>query len=267
MMRARRSRSAGSRRIALRRERGFTLMEVVIALVSLALLMSLAYGAFRTTAASVERGEALIDRTERMRVAQQFLRRQLSFAMPMMFERVDLGAEENKVFEGDGETLRFVAPMPGYLARGGAHVQTLSLRSDGDGLRLEFEHVLLNGFDPLDTAPRDAREPVVLLQGASDARFEYRGLDEEGMLGEWLSSWEDRARLPLMVRLSVEWPERARMSWPPLEVPLMRAVAVPGLGQVGLDGAGFGGNPGLRPPPGLDRPGAGDAGRRPRPER
>lgn len=267
MMRDRRCGSAGRRRIAVRRECGFTLMEVVIALVLLALLMSLAYGAFRTTAASVERGEALIDRTERMRVAQQFLRRQLSFALPMMFERVDLGADENKVFEGDGETLRYVAPMPGYLARGGAHVQTLRLRSDGDGLRLEFEHVLLNGFDPLEPAPREQRPPVVLLQGASDASFEYRGLDEEGLLGEWLSSWEDRARLPLMVRLNVEWPDRAQMRWPPLDVPLMRAVAVPGLGNVGLEGAGMGGNPGLRPQPGLDRPGPGDGGGRPRPER
>lgn len=240
---------------------GFTLMEVLMAIVLLALLLSLAYGAFRTTAASVSRGEALIDRTERMRVAQQFLRRQISFSMPMMFERVDLGGIDNKVFEGDSSRMRFVAPMPGYLARGGAHVQTLTLSSGSDGLSLEFEHAMLNGFE-LDMPRSDARPPVVLMQGASDAGFQYRGMDEEGELGEWQDSWEDSTRLPLMVRFNMEWPEKAQMRWPPLEIPLMRAVAVPGLGAAGL-----GGNPGmLQPNPDLQRAGATRPTRPPRPE-
>jgi general secretion pathway protein J len=237
-------------------------MEVLIATVLLALLMGLAYGAFRTTAASVSRGEALIDRTERMRVAQQFLRRQLSFSMPMMFERVDLGAMENKVFEGDASRLRFVAPMPGYLARGGAHVQTLTLVSDSEGLRLEFEHALLNGFEA-EMPAVDARPPVVLMQGARNGGFQYRGMDEEGELEEWQDRWEDPSRLPLMVRLELEWPEAAQVRWPPIEVALMRAVAVPGLGASGLRGISGSPQPGV----GHERPGATRPVRPGKPER
>lgn len=230
---------------------GFTLIEVVLAITLLALLLTLAYGAFRATAASVQRGEALMDRTERVRVAQQFLRRQLSFALPMMYERVDQGGLENKVFEGDSSQLRFVAQMPGYLAQGGPHVQTLTLYSDAEGYRLEFEHALLNGFE-FDAPPRrDARPPVVLLQGARNAAFQYRGLSPEGELEEWTDRWEDPTRLPLMVRLEAEWPEQAQMRWPPLEVALMRAVAVPGLGS-GLPGGRI--DPGVGRPPRPTRP-------------
>jgi len=240
---------------------GFTLMEVLMAIVLLALLLGLAYGAFRTTAASVSRGEALIDRTERVRVAQQFLRRQLSFSLPMMFERVDQGGLDNKVFEGDASRMRFVAPMPGYLAKGGAHVQTLSLVSDAGGLRLEFEHELLNGYEYGQPA-RDARPPVQLLHGARAGGFQYRGMDAEGELEEWQDRWQDPTRLPLMVRLELEWPDEAQMRWPPLEVPLMRAVAVPGLGASGMLG-----NPGFAPmSPGLQRPGATRPNRPTRPD-
>src|SRR5690606_9228138 len=140
----------------------FTLLEVLVAVTLLALLVTLAVGTLRTAVRSVRSGEALVERTDRTRVAQEFLRRQLSHAMPLPFERME-DTGENRVFVAERDSLRFVAPMPGYLSRGGPHVQWLTLESGRDGDRLVFDHAQLNGYDPDNPKGRSKREPVVLL--------------------------------------------------------------------------------------------------------
>src|SRR5690606_26585101 len=44
---------------------------------------------------------------------------------------------------------------------------------------------------------------------------------EEGKLGDWEEDWEDPARTPMMVRLSLEFENGTYMRWPVLEVPLL----------------------------------------------
>jgi general secretion pathway protein J len=158
---------------------------------------------------------------------QEFLRRQLSHAMPLAFEKME-DAGENRVFVAESDMLRFVAPMPGHLARGGPHVQWLTIESDADGLRLVFDHSQLNGYDPDNPKGSSTREPVMLLEKMQDARFEYRALDEQGELTDWDESWDDAQRLPLMVRLVVEFDDDSRFHWPDFEVPILSATATPG---------------------------------------
>ena len=211
------------------RHRGFTLLEILVAVTLLALLVMMAYGTLRTAVKSMRSGEALIERTDRLRTAQEFLRRQLSHAMPLAFERME-DTGENHVFMADRDTLRFVAPMPGHLSRGGPHVQWLKL----DGDVLEFDHAQLNGYDPENPKAGNKREPVVLLEGIRDAKFEFRELDPEtGELGEWESDWDDPQRLPLLVRLNVEFDEDTRQHWPDLEIPLLVATGMPGMFGMG----------------------------------
>jgi general secretion pathway protein J len=218
------SRSRGSNPGSFR-TRGFTLLEMLVAVTLLALLVALAYGTLRTAVRAMRSGEALITRTDRLRTTQEFLRRQLSHAMPLPFERLE-DTGENRVFVADREELRFVAPMPGHLSRGGPHVQWLTLDDDA----LLFDHAQLNGYDPADPKAGNKREPVVLLEGIREARFEFRELDPEtGELGEWESDWEDAQRLPLLVRLNIEFDEESRQHWPDLEIPLLVATAMPGM--------------------------------------
>lgn len=198
---------------------GFTLLEVLLATGLLALALALAFGAIRAAVGSVRSGEALIERTDEVRIAQEFLRRQFSHAMPLAFEQLEDNGER-KLFEADAEAVRFVAPMPGYLSRGGPHVQWLSLERGRDGYSLLFDHAQLNGYDPDEPKPAESRPPVVLLEGLADARFEYRALDENGDLGDWSDVWDDPQQMPLMVRLLVEFEDDDARTWPTLEVPL-----------------------------------------------
>lgn len=216
------SRAARPRRAAPG-TRGFTLLEVLIAVTLLGLLLTLAYGTLRTAVHVGRSSEALIASTEQTRTAHAFLRRQFSQAMPLAYEQLDDGGVERR-FEGSDDNLRFVAPMPGYLSRGGPHVQNLAIVDDGRGQRLEFTHAQLNGYDP-DAPLSEGRDPVVLLDGFTNGRFEYRALDENGELGDWEDEWDDDTqRLPLMIRLHVEF-EDGRRTWPEFEVAVLASSA------------------------------------------
>jgi general secretion pathway protein J len=223
--------------------RGFTLIEVTLAILLFALLLAGTYGSIRTAVRSIASGEAAVDRTNRVRVAQEFIRRQVSRAMPLSFGR-DEGTGMNYVFEGDRDYIRFVAPMPGYLSKGGPYVQTLEIKGGRGGRQLLFGNAMLNGFD-LDNAG-EQNEPVVLLDQIEDAHFEFRTLDEEGELADWSDEWEDASITPLMVRLAVRMQPEARVEFPQMEIPLMLDVGAvrrqrPGqlLPGVGLDSGGL----------------------------
>lgn len=204
-------------------ESGFTLLEVLIAITLLALLMAMAFGTLRTAIGITHSGERAISRTNETRTVQEFLRRQLSHAMAIPFDRME-DTGENRVFEADRNQLRFVAPMPGHLANGGPHVQWIMIAGD----QLLFDHSQLNGFEPDDPKANNPRDPVLLMKGFSEAWFEYRGLDQDGELNDWSRDWDNVQQLPLMVRLVVVYDDPARF-WPDLEIAVLAGSTMPSM--------------------------------------
>lgn len=199
--------------------RGFTLLEVMLAIMLLALLLAGTYGAIRTAVHAMHSGEAAIDRTNRLRVAQEFMRHQISRIMPLSFAQ-DKDTNTNEVFEGKRDSMRFVAPMPGYLSKGGAYVQTLSFAGNKrGGKQLLFADAMLNGFD-IDEKSTDT-EPSILLDQIEEGRFEYRTLDENGEMTDWSDKWDDPAVTPLMVRIVIRMLPEARTEFPEMQIPLM----------------------------------------------
>lgn len=208
-----------------RAQTGFTLVEILVATSLLALMILGAMAALSSSVRAVRSGEALVSRTDSVRIAQEFLRRQLSQALALPFERTDdLGMVF--VFEGGDRDIKFVAPMPGHLARGGPHVQQISIGSGERGRkRIEFTHSLLNGYDDLQSREQQKRPPVVVLDGLQDAYFEYRSVDENGQLLPWTRNWDYPQFLPMMVRLVAEFPSERPQVWPQFEVPVHAGAA------------------------------------------
>ena len=192
------------------RSRGFTLVEIVLALILVSLIMTIAVGAIRMSRKAAENGEHRVEAVNAVRVTQEFLRRQLARVVPLAFD-IDRTEGRNLVFEGSDDSVTYVAPMPGYLSGGGPYVQRISLERD----RLAFYHRMLISEED------DEAEPVFLLDRIRRGKFEYRGIDEEGQLGDWRDQWDDASRTPMMVRLSLEFEENSGMKWPMLEVPLL----------------------------------------------
>lgn len=219
------------------RPRGFTLLELMLAILLLALLLSGTYGAIRTAVKAMHSGEVAIDRTNRVRAAEEFLRRQVGRIMPLSFGTDD-STNTNVVFEGDGKFMRFVAPMPGYLSKGGPYVQTLEITRGPGGGQLVFGNDMLNGFDP---SGKSQNEPVVLLDQIQEAHFQYRTLDENGELTDWFDDWEDPGVTPVMIRIAVNMRPEARVSFPEMDIPLILDVGAMRVARPGqmMRGAGL----------------------------
>jgi general secretion pathway protein J len=201
------------------RARGFTLIELLLALVLLGLLTVGVYGAITTSTRAVISGESAVDRTNKIRVAQELLRRQVSQALAIALE-TDGPTGQVSTFIGERDRMRWVSAMPGYLGRGGPYVQEIALERGENGYALRFRHALANGWDSREGFP-DTPEPVTLIERIDDVRIEYRGLDEQGKLGDWEDEWTDPGPMPLLVRIKVDFARGSQLEWPELVVPLM----------------------------------------------
>ncbi|MBL0164623.1 MAG: prepilin-type N-terminal cleavage/methylation domain-containing protein [Xanthomonadales bacterium] len=199
--------------------RGFTLIEVMLAILLLAVLLAAAFGGIRSAVKGMHIGENLMDRTNRLRVAQEFIRHQVSRILPLPFGQ-ERGTGENLTFEGKSDLMRFVAPMPGYLSNGGAYVQTLELSNSRNGRQLLFKHWMLNGFDK-DKLNKADSEPVILMDQIESGKFEYRKLDDQGELEDWSDDWDKPSITPVMIRIKLKMRKEALVGWPDMEIPLM----------------------------------------------
>jgi general secretion pathway protein J len=181
------------------RQSGFTLLEVVLTTLLLAGGLTLGLAVLNNASTASERGRQQARVQERLRVVEQFLRGRLEAAMQQALEYDDQTAAAT-FFHADGERLRFVAPMPGYLSRGGPYLQTLRIVRTPEGQRLEFQFQQLGADGPLPPV----REPEVLLEGLRGIRFETRALDENGRPGRWQEGWDRPNALPPLLRLRFE---------------------------------------------------------------
>lgn len=184
----------------MRRARGFSLMEVLAALALLTIVLLGVYSGISTATRIVRSGSDAIERMDEIRSAQSFLRSELAQALVIPFGQTDDG--DPIVFAGDDHSLRFVAPMPGYLSKLGPQLQTVSLVEDGhSSYRLEVTLALLppDGGDP-----QPLGEPEVLLRGIGKGTFAYRGMDDQNRPGDWQDTWTDSRRMPSLVRIALE---------------------------------------------------------------
>lgn len=184
----------------MRHARGFSLMEVLAALALLTIVLLGVYSGISTATRIVRSGDTAIQRMDEIRSAQNFLRAELAQALVVPFDQNDDG--DPIVFSGDDHTLRFVAPLPGYLSRLGPQLQTVSLVEDGtSGYRLEVRLALL---PPDGSDPQPLGEPEVLLRGIRKGTFAYRGMDEQNRPGDWSDTWSDGRRTPSLVRVELQ---------------------------------------------------------------
>jgi general secretion pathway protein J len=184
--------------------RGFSLLEVLSALALLSLLLLGVFYGIQTATRSVNTGSAALERNDQARSLQQFLRRDLMQARALPWKR---DAQDNGVvFEGEPRSMRFVAPLPGYLDRAGPQLQALALVDDGKGgWKLEL------GSAPL--APGGAGvgfAPEQLAEGMHGGRFRYYGRDREGAQAQWRDRWDIAGRMPELVTIELvrDKPER-----------------------------------------------------------
>jgi general secretion pathway protein J len=203
-----------------RRQSGFSLLEMLVAVTLLSVLAALVYGVLRLGMRTWEAGSERIAASDLTRIGWQFVHGTLGSAgSPPSRLPDDPGVH----FIGSADSLEFVSELPAWLAGGGFHVLHLSL-VDGSGSqdgRLEIEAIPWMAYDDPELDPAEVPR-AVLAEDVEGLTFAYFGVGEQGGEATWLDNWSGRESLPQLVRMQVQLADGT--AWPVL-------VAHPRLGQ------------------------------------
>lgn len=186
----------------MRRAAGFTLIEIVVAMVILGALMMLLWSGLTFSMRSWDAGDRVGRVAADRRIGEAFLRRELGELFPMRFR------DPTRVlvaFEGAHDHLRFVSARPAGVSMGG--LALVSLEVAGDARRGERNLVMrralpdddAKGFEPLDAA-----EPSVLIAGVDSIDLEYFGAESDFSDPRWRDDWKPPERIPQLVRMHVK---------------------------------------------------------------
>ena len=175
------------------RPRGFTLLELMLALSIVAVLMVIVSGGLRIGLTAWQRGEARTASLDRDRSLVVLLEGALAGAFPY---RVTPGDAEQPrlLFEGQPDRLTFATLSPPLPTAAPAAFSVVSLAADPSGLVLR-QQVLPS------PVPLDRVEPMLLDARTSAVRFRYLGQEPDSWEGTWDLSREDS--LPRAVEITL----------------------------------------------------------------
>ena len=182
-------------------QRGFTLIEVLVSLVLLALVLSLLTGAVRFARGTWD-AAARLD-LEAGFDAASFTRARLGEAAAF-FEPGEAGLVR-VAFKGTGDSVKFVAPAQSGPAGAGLYRHVLELEPAGSSRAAGNLLVSLAPYQP--RQPRETAElPLekhVLAENVKAVAFRYFGRKDLRSAPEWHTAWPRTDALPDLVEMAI----------------------------------------------------------------
>ena len=196
-------------------ERGFTLVELLVATTLLGLIMMALFGGLRFGTAVWQAGEARADRISELQAVQGFLERQIERTQPV--RRSGQAGRRELLFDGLSDSLSFVSLMPEHLGIAGYYLFELHAPTDLDSGRLVMRRQLVQpGASEVESVGEP--EERVLIDGVSRLEIAYFGAMRPQDAPVWQDRWVDATTLPWLVRIRVVFEEDDRRTWPELVV-------------------------------------------------
>lgn len=196
-----------------RGQRGFTLVELLIALMVTAAVAGLVFASFGLVGRVQERSQGVLDRTQRMLLVSQWLTSRLESMRQLSSIN---GGAPTIFFSGNAAGALWIAPQSNPVDGGGLNVfRATPLRHDDGQTDLSIEMLPYDGAGTL-LDWRLARRDI-LLRNAKTLQWYY----QDGETQQWVQQWDaTRKRYPARIRI-----ELADQSgdWPPLVVALAGA--------------------------------------------
>jgi len=175
------------------RPSGFTLVEALIALSLLGLLLLVLFSGLHLSLRSSNSARDRLQRTERLRITQDLLRRQLRQAR--LLDWTDARDVRHPPFRGETNRLEFVSPLHGSSGA----LYHLRLYRDRQRNRLMLAY---RPYYPreIDRIPADATGHALLMEDIGRLRIDYLGSTPVER-GRWQDHWQRSDRLPALVRI------------------------------------------------------------------
>lgn len=190
------------------RHKGFTLIEVLIAMALLGIMVVLLFSSLKICADSWEKGESKITDVNEVAVVYNFFQRHLSATLPLWS---DLSEEEKTFsFQGKLQSLQFISTFPASAGRSGLQLFSLYLQKEDNE---QVVKVNLTPFFPVAEGEERRQEEVTLIRRVSDFTLAYFGPVDEISEGVWTKEWLDKDVLPRLVKINIKldngifWPE------------------------------------------------------------
>jgi general secretion pathway protein J len=215
------------------RARGFTLVEMLIALSLIGIITLLLFSGLRLGTRSWEAVNRVSERVADLRIARQWIERSLRQAQAIA---VRFDGIERPVFAGNAESLEWVAPLSAHVGIPGLYILRLALEDAGDAPRLVLTRWLLHPevlegeqdtpvWEPLmetfgapaELGPFDldlaggTYGRTVLLPQVALFELAYLGQPVAGLEPEWTEEWVEQQQLPIAISLNLMTPEQR---WP-----------------------------------------------------
>ena len=201
--------------MTLSRQRGFTLVEVVLALTIVATLLVVMFGGLRVGLAAWQRGDERAEILDRTRSITQVVTRTLGGAHPYMTSAQ--GREAPRLlFEGAPDRVAFVTAVPPFPTAAPIAFTAVTLSQDaGPVPGLALRQKPLPNEKPFDRG----LQPALVEGTVSDVQFRYQRESDRAWTERWDAAQEKA--LPLAVEITLTTVQAGRSApQPPLIVSL-----------------------------------------------
>jgi len=187
-------------------EKGFTLLEMMVAITLVMMMAAGIWSVFRTSLRTWSRGTEYIDASQRQRNILDMVRKQLASAYPLTAQSdAAMAIMPSPIFQGTETSLLFVSLNSlRFQDSPGLTLVNYQVDQDVDGAYIlqEREERFL-GQIPDPESDTDAAGTKALFANLTQCYFEYRTSDENE--DPWIREWnaEERGRLPEAIAVTL----------------------------------------------------------------
>lgn len=184
----------GFERRGLRKDYGFTLLELLISILILGIIIVIVAGAMRLGFRSVDAGEKKAESLERFMSSLNIIDSQIQSLLPLTSN--EEGNEEGSVnsnFTGSRESLQFSTNYSIWGVQKGYVTVSYDVSSEDTGKPVLYATENIMGTE-------DSRE-TKLLDSFDEIYFDYFYKDPTEEEGKWVEEWTDATTLPEKIRL------------------------------------------------------------------
>jgi general secretion pathway protein J len=175
------------------REKGFTLLELLISMTLFLLVVVIVGGALRLGFRSIGVGERRIDTLERFRSSYGIVMTQLQSSAPLTYDDED-GAKKFYL-KGDATHLQFASNQSIWGGDKGCVIASYRLEAGNDGKLILFASERSVGME--------GTQEIKLFDDLKTLSFAYFGRETIEEEGKWTEEWLDNTKYPEQIKVTL----------------------------------------------------------------